>query len=90
VDVLRRTRETVPEEYCTRFDLHESNLTGANFYKVNLARAILYRANLTGANLQGAKVTGEQLADAQSLQGTIMPNGKKYEDWLKSRRENGN
>jgi hypothetical protein len=53
--------------------------------------ATLQGANLRRAYLYEAKVTHEQLADALSLEGTTMPNGQKYEDWLKSkdRGENG-
>jgi uncharacterized protein YjbI with pentapeptide repeats len=48
-------------------------------------------ADLAGAILAGASVTKERLAQAKSLKGATMPNGQKYEDWLKSkgRREDG-
>jgi hypothetical protein len=35
-----------------------------------------------GADLEGAQ---GQLADTRSLQGATMPNGQKYENWLKSK-----
>jgi uncharacterized protein YjbI with pentapeptide repeats len=50
---------------------------------------------LSGANLRGADtffVSSKQLAQqAKSLEGATMPNGQKYEDWLKDRegREEG-
>jgi hypothetical protein len=48
---------------------------------------------LFGADLRGAEgITNEELEQhAQSLKGATMPNGQKYEDWLKSedRREDG-
>ena len=34
--------------------------------------------------LEGANVTDKQLDQARSLEGATMPNGQKYEDWLKS------
>jgi len=62
-------------------------LTGADLQGADLQGAILQGANLLGANLQRAEVSDQQLADA-SLQGATMPDGRKYEDWLKS-KENG-
>ena len=56
-------------------DLRDADLKGAN----------LTNANLKGANLKGAEVTDEQLASSKSLEGAIMPNGQKYEDWIKSK-----
>jgi uncharacterized protein YjbI with pentapeptide repeats len=41
-------------------------------------------ANLKGANLHHAKLTDKQLAECKSLEGATMPNGQKYEDWLKT------
>ena len=50
-------------------------------------------ADLRGANLSEALgITNEELEQqAASLEGATMPNGQKYEDWLKSkgRREDG-
>jgi hypothetical protein len=64
-------------------DLHDARLSGAD----------LKDANLSGADLQGSPLAGsrtpivtkEQLAACRSLEGATMPNGQKYEDWLKSR-----
>jgi pentapeptide repeat protein len=52
-----------------------------------LPNADLSGANLSGANLRGAEsITNEELEQqAASLEGTTMPNGQKYEDWLKSK-----
>jgi hypothetical protein len=46
---------------------------------------------LSGADMRGTNVYESQLAQAKSLEGATMPNGQKYEDWLKSkdRAENG-
>jgi len=52
---------------------------------VNLSGAQLSEADLQDADLQDANVTDEQLADAMSLKGATMPNGQKYEDWLKDK-----
>jgi hypothetical protein len=75
-------------------NLREADLSGANLSMANLIYAALSKANLreadlSGANLREAKgVTNEQLSAAISLEGATMPNGQKYEDWLKD-RENG-
>ncbi len=44
-------------------------------------------ADLRGANLSEALgITNEELEQqAASLEGATMPNGQKYEDWLKSK-----
>jgi uncharacterized protein YjbI with pentapeptide repeats len=52
--------------------------------QTNLAK--LNEADLSHANLEGAiGWTLEQLSSVKSLEGATMPNGQKYEDWLKSR-----
>ena len=71
-------------------DLSEANLREADLSYDDLSRADLQGANLTDADLTGAilsnaKVTSEQLAEAKSLEGATMPNGQKYEEWLKDR-----
>jgi hypothetical protein len=45
----------------------------------------LERGDLSGANLHLARITKEQLGQVESLRGATMPNGQKYEDWLKSK-----
>jgi hypothetical protein len=82
-------------------DLREANLEGsvledtaldgvvlrkAVLRRANLTGADLKDADLTGANLSGAIVTKEQLEAAKSLEGATMPNGQKYEDWLKDKK----
>jgi len=37
------------------------------------------------SDLTNATVSREQLEQALSLDGAIMPNGQKYEDWLKDK-----
>ena len=62
-------------------DLVETNLRGAF-----LSGTFLGGAFLSGADLSGAQgCTDEQLREAMSLEGATMPNGQKYEDWLKDR-----
>jgi uncharacterized protein YjbI with pentapeptide repeats len=63
---------------------NDANLEGADLSDAELGDAALSNANLTNA-----KVTYEQLSKCSTLQGATMPNGQKYEDWLKSREEDG-
>jgi uncharacterized protein YjbI with pentapeptide repeats len=65
-----------------RAQLEWTDLAGAH-----LEDAILLWANLEGANLQGATgITPERLQqETVSLEGATMPNGQKYEEWLKSK-----
>jgi len=81
--------------------LEHVDLSGANLSGAYLRGAYLTEADLSGANLTDAyevikegskrqvtrRVTNEQLEAQQtkSLEGATMPNGQKYEDWLKSR-----
>jgi uncharacterized protein YjbI with pentapeptide repeats len=62
-----------------------TRLVGADLGGAKLEGTVLNDANLSGANLSG--VTGksaEQLeGQSGSLKGAIMPDGKKYEEWLK-------
>src|SRR5215218_2830839 len=69
-------------------NLQEAILRGANLQEAILLDAILQEADLTRAK----GITNEELdQQARSLDGVTMPNGQKYEDWLKSkgRKENG-
>jgi uncharacterized protein YjbI with pentapeptide repeats len=80
-------------------DLSGANLTAANLIDADLTDADLTDANLSTANLSGANlsraqgVTNEEIAKQTNLVvGATMPNGQKYEDWLKdreSREEDG-
>jgi hypothetical protein len=69
-------------------------LIWADLRKAYLRVAILIAADLSavylsGADLSGAKgTTIEELEQqAKSLEGATMPNGQKYEDWLKDREK---
>jgi Pentapeptide repeats (8 copies) len=68
-------------------DLTGANLSEANLFRADLGGADLSYANLRGANLRWAgDITNEELdQQAKSLEGATMPNGQKYEDWLKDR-----
>jgi uncharacterized protein YjbI with pentapeptide repeats len=82
--------------------LYDTDLRGAYLSGVDLsdaegrfesgARMIRTRldgADLSGADLTNARVTEEQLREAESLEGATMPNGQKYEDWLKDKEGRG-
>ena len=59
-------------------NLENTNLIGAKLHHADLTGANLLGTDLNGANLIGAIVTNEQLAEAKSLKGAIMPDGKIY------------
>jgi uncharacterized protein YjbI with pentapeptide repeats len=63
-------------------DLSDAKLSGSDLGASNLSGAILDGTDLTDAK----GITPEQLENqAKSLKGAIMPDGKKYEDYLKSK-----
>jgi hypothetical protein len=68
--------------------MHDANLEGANLEDANLEDAKLMHANLREANLYGANLENTRLDDA-NLEGATMPNGQKYEDWLKDKEGRG-
>jgi uncharacterized protein YjbI with pentapeptide repeats len=72
-------------------DLSEAALIKADLSGANLTFANLNDSDLTGALLDGAEgITNEELEQqAETLEGATMPNGQKYEDWIKSRAEDG-
>jgi hypothetical protein len=66
----------------SRTDLSGADLSNAALSLADLSNANLYRADLTSAD----GITNEELEQqAASLEGATMPNGQKYEDWLKSK-----
>src|SRR5215216_3968028 len=76
--------------------LMAANLIGADLSDADLRGADLSEANLRDADLRGADlmqvrgVTNEELAQlVGSLAGVTMPNGQKYEDWLKDKEGYG-
>jgi hypothetical protein len=70
-------------------DLSDANLIGADLSRAVLDNANLSNAVLDNANLGGADgITNEELEQqSSSLEGATMPNGQKYEDWLKDREK---
>jgi uncharacterized protein YjbI with pentapeptide repeats len=75
--------------YLNRAHLRGANLSRAYLRGAHLRGAYLSRADLDLADLSRADVTEEQLEEASTLEGATMPNGQKYEDWLKSRDSEG-
>lgn len=55
-----------------------SNLSGARLTGADLTEATLRGADLSGADLTDAKVVDEQLALVKSLEGAMLPNGRRY------------
>ena len=62
--------------YMVGANLSFTNLSGANLSRAFMEGAWLRSADLDGADLGGAKVTDKQLAEAASLKGATMPDGK--------------
>jgi uncharacterized protein YjbI with pentapeptide repeats len=77
--------------YLIQAKLIDADLSGANLSDAWLRHADLSGANLSDAWLRHANLssatglTDEQLDQAQTLEGATMPNGQKYEDWLKDK-----
>jgi hypothetical protein len=73
-------------------DLRGAYLSGADLSDAegrfesgaHMVRTSLDGAHLDGADLTNARVSEEQPREADSLEGATMPNGQKYEVWLKS------
>jgi uncharacterized protein YjbI with pentapeptide repeats len=68
----------IPTKLC------DADLSRANLSYADLSGAQLNGADLSGTNLSGAIVPEWLLAVCKSLEGAIMPDGQKYEDWLKT------
>ena len=88
--------EEDPVLYLAGTDLLGASLIGGELRRAYLSGAYLSGAYLSGAYLIGAHLIGtnlseaigwtvEQLSQARSLEGATMPDGQKYEDWLKSK-----
>jgi hypothetical protein len=88
---------SVPGEGTIRGVFLATNFTGAQLSAANLSDSDLGVTDLSKANLQGADLRNADLSGAEgitneeleqqalSLEGATMPNGQKYEDWLKSK-----
>jgi uncharacterized protein YjbI with pentapeptide repeats len=82
-------------------DLSDANLLVANLSNADLSNADLSWAALSGADLSNADLSGANLShvigptndelDQQTvdLEGATMPNGQKYEEWLKDKKAQG-
>jgi hypothetical protein len=78
----------------TSTDLRNADLSGATLSGAAFClpggrfddphTAYLYQANLTGVDLRDVTIIDQQLATCKSLKGAAMPNGQKYEAWLKT------
>jgi uncharacterized protein YjbI with pentapeptide repeats len=78
---LRPTRNVrLRRAMLSNADLRNADLSGARLRCVDL-----FFADLSGVDLSNAKIDERQLAWAKSLKGATMPDGQKYEDWLKSK-----
>jgi Pentapeptide repeats (8 copies) len=67
--------------YLRELDLRDADLTGADIEGADFSSA-----NLSETDLRGAmNWSEEQLSEANCLKGALLPNGQKYEDWLKSK-----
>ena len=65
--------------------LAEASLRSASLRGADLSDTVLFDTDLTSADLLHATVTWwGGLNHCKSLKGATMPNGQKYEDWLKS------
>jgi len=71
LDVLGRAQTRAPEEYHTRFDLHEAKLQRADLRETNLKGAFLQEAILKGASLQEANLREADLQRAD-LEGAFL------------------
>jgi uncharacterized protein YjbI with pentapeptide repeats len=82
----------------SKAELSEAHLMTTNLHKTILRRALLIGTDLTEADLTEADLTEAILAKADLtsadltgaiLEGATMPNGQKYEDWLKGKEGRG-
>jgi len=88
--VISLSGANMSEADLSEVHLYEADLRGADLGHANLREADLSGANLSEAGLGEAKgITNEQLEQALYLDGATMPNGQKYEDWLKDREGRG-
>jgi uncharacterized protein YjbI with pentapeptide repeats len=87
------TRELLDERPDMRVtNLNGAKLAGADLSEADLSFVKLQAADFKGANLRNAILNGatgitndELERQAKSLKGATMPNGQKYEDWLRDK-----
>jgi hypothetical protein len=66
--------------------LNRADLSGADLSWADLSWADLSWADLSDADLTEARVSKRQLLTADFLEGATLPNGQKYEEWLKDKK----
>ncbi len=71
----------------SRVNLEKANLSEANLSGANMDDVRLHGADLSGTFLFGARVSLKALSTARTLANATMPDGLKYEDWV--RRQSG-
>jgi uncharacterized protein YjbI with pentapeptide repeats len=73
--------------YLRKADLTKATLSRASLVGADLTEATLSETYWRNADLSETRgITNEELKQqAISLKGATMPNGQKYEDWLKDR-----
>jgi uncharacterized protein YjbI with pentapeptide repeats len=97
---LKKEATNLTNANLTKAALQHADLSNAVLQNTNLTNAVLTDTNLTDTNLTDAYLrdanltdakgwTREQLTAARSLEGATMPNGQKYEDWIRSRGGEG-
>lgn len=68
----------------SKANLEKANLSEANLSGANLDDVRLVGADLSGAFLFGTRVSLKSLSTAKSLVNATMPDGTKYEDWIRN------
>ncbi len=64
--------------------LRDADISYSDMSNANLISASLNGVNFEGTALDGVKVNIAQLRSTKSLKQAIMPDGRKYEEWLKA------
>jgi uncharacterized protein YjbI with pentapeptide repeats len=88
--LLPKTPTNLTDADLRKAALQDADLSSAVLQNTSLTNADLTNTNLSDADLSEARGwTTEQLAAARSLEGATMPDGQKYEDWLKDKEGRG-
>ena len=75
--------------YLSGANLRGADLSGAYLSEAHLSGAKLRGADLFKADLTGAKVRAKELHHGRALEGATMPDGTKYEEWIKRQETAG-
>jgi len=89
LSTVNLSEAALSEAYLNAADLRGIDMSEAALSGADLREAILSETNLSGANLEGAiGIANEELQQqAYPLDGATMPNGQKYEDWIKTSKD---